>query len=102
MSLPVRPHVEAEPELLDAVLYYAERSRSAAVQFLDVVDDALVQIAEMPRSAPAWPGLPDVRRRVLKTYPYAIVYAIEQEEILILAFEHVKRRPGYWLRRVVR
>lgn len=102
MALPIRPHVEAEPELLDAVGYYAERSPIAAAQFLDIVDDALVQISEMPRSAPAWPGLPDVRRRVLKTYPFAIVYAIEPEEILILAFEHMKRRPGYWLRRVPR
>lgn len=102
MTLPVRPHVEAEPELLEAVRYYAERSRTAAAQFLDIVDDALLQIAEWPSSAPAWPGLADVRRRVLQTYPYAIVYAIEPEEILILAFEHVKRRPGYWLRRVSR
>jgi plasmid stabilization system protein ParE len=44
----------------------------------------------------AWRGVawPAGRRRVLKTYPYAIVYAIEPEEILILAVEHMKRRPA--------
>lgn len=102
MASPLRPHVEAESELLDIVDYYAARSESAAMQFVAIVDETLAQISELPRSAPAWPGLPNVRRRVLKTYPFTIVYAIEPDEILILAFEHTKRRPGYWLRRISR
>jgi hypothetical protein len=34
MPLPLRPHVEAEIDLLDAAMYYAERSPDASVGFL--------------------------------------------------------------------
>ena len=100
LPLPLRPHLEAELDLLDAALYYAGRSPSASEGFLAAIEEALAQLAAVPRVAPAWPGLPDVRRLVLTTYPYAIVYAITPEEILVLAFEHLKRRPGRWLARL--
>lgn len=29
-------------------------------------------------------------------FPYQIVYQISPDEILIIAFAHAKRRPGYW------
>lgn len=92
---------EADAELLEAGQYYAERSPRAAVDFASVVNAALEQIRQMPWSAPAWPERPDLRRRVLAKYPYAIVYmVVEPAEIIVVAVEHVKRRPGYWLGRV--
>lgn len=41
MVLPLRPHVEAEIDLLDAALYYAERSQDASAGFLAAIDEAL-------------------------------------------------------------
>jgi toxin ParE1/3/4 len=98
----VRLHDEADAEFIDAALFYAERSPDVSDAFISAVEEALDQIARMPRSAPAWPGRPDVRRRVLTRYPYAIVYLLERDEIFIVAVEHVKRRPGYWLGRLSR
>lgn len=92
---------EADAELLEAGQYYAERSAKAAADFAAAVEAALMQIRQMPWSAPAWPGRPDLRRRVLTRFPYAIVYmVVESAEIVVVAVEHVKRRPGYWLGRV--
>jgi toxin ParE1/3/4 len=100
-AMAVRFDDEADAELLDAGQYYAERSPKAAAGFASEVEAALEQIQQMPWSAPAWPGRPDLRRRVLARYPYAIVYmVVEPAEILVVAVEHVKRRPGYWLGRV--
>jgi plasmid stabilization system protein ParE len=42
----------------------------------------------------------NIRRALLKTYPYAVVFREGEEEILILAIAHGKRRPGYWRKRM--
>ena len=47
-----------------------------------------------------WPGRDDVRRRVLRRNPFAIVYLIDDGAIVIVAVAHHKRRPGYWLPRL--
>lgn len=97
----IRFEDDADAELIDAGQYYAERSPKAAADFAAAVEAALVQVQQMPWSAPAWPGRPDLRRRVLAKFPYAIVYmVVEPTEIIVVAVEHVKRRPGYWLGRV--
>jgi plasmid stabilization system protein ParE len=43
---------------------------------------------------------PGVRRRILRRFPYAILYTFDNDEILVLAIAHQKRRPGYWHGRV--
>lgn len=45
------------------------------------------------------PGVaPDlgVRRMLLHKFPYAVVYLTSGEEILVVAFAHCRRNPGYW------
>jgi hypothetical protein len=41
-----------------------------------------------------------VRRFLLPRFPFAIGYVVEGETITVLAVTHLRRRPGYWLRRV--
>ena len=39
-------------------------------------------------------------RRVFPTkFPFSVVYAVRETEIVILAVAHFKRRPGYWRER---
>jgi toxin ParE1/3/4 len=95
MAWPVRFHPEALLELTDGASFYGER-------FTTLVGHAIALIAEMPRTWPVWPGRPGMHRRVLTKLPYAIVYAIEEETIFVVAVEHTKRRPGYWLSRLSR
>ena len=38
----------------------------------------------------------DVRRCLTKVFPYAILYTIESDYVLILAVMHCRRKPGYW------
>ena len=90
--LPVRFHPEALLELKDGASFYGDR-------FVAEVDAALALIAEMPRTWPMWRGRTDLHRRVLKKVPYAIVYSVAAS-IFVVAVEHTKRRPGYWLGRL--
>jgi hypothetical protein len=36
------------------------------------------------------------RRLVLRRFPFAIVYRLAGEFVLVLAIAHMRRRPGYW------
>jgi hypothetical protein len=38
----------------------------------------------------------DVRRCLAHIFPYAILYTIEADYILIVAVMHLSREPGYW------
>ncbi|PYQ28370.1 MAG: hypothetical protein DMF56_16300 [Acidobacteria bacterium] len=52
--------------------------------------------------APAqWPSyLAGTRRYVFPTYPYSLVYFLDDNVIRIVAVAHEKRRPGYWRKRL--
>jgi plasmid stabilization system protein ParE len=93
MGLPVRFHPEALLELNDAASSYGER-------LVGRLEATIERISEMPHVWPLWPGRADVHRRVLTRWPYAVIYTVEPQMILIIAIEHHKRRPGYWLTRL--
>ena len=93
MLPPIRFHPEAEREFLDGARVYGER-------FVRSLDAVLALIVEMPHVWPTWPGCPHIHRRVVTKLPYAIVYSIDQNSIFVIAVEHTRRRPGYWLTRL--
>jgi hypothetical protein len=41
-----------------------------------------------------------VKRLLLRRFPYAVIVRESAEEILVIAFAHTARRPGYWRRRL--
>ncbi len=40
------------------------------------------------------------RRIVLKRFPYDVVFLLDRDRVVILAYAHHSRRPGYWRERV--
>jgi plasmid stabilization system protein ParE len=92
MPRTIRFHPEARVEVLGA-------SQSAGSRFVEVLDEAVTQISLKPYVWPTWPGREDVRRRVLKRWPYSVMYTVDAESVFVVAVAHQKRRPGYWLSR---
>ena len=43
---------------------------------------------------------PEIRRCLLARFPYALIYGIEQQTIVIIAVAHLHRQPGYWADRI--
>ena len=41
----------------------------------------------------------DVRRGLARRFPYAVLYTIEDKDVLIVAVMHCRREPGYWKQR---
>ena len=44
----------------------------------------------------------EARRHFRRTFPYAVIYVDDPDLILVLAVAHFKRRPGYWIDRLLR
>jgi hypothetical protein len=40
-----------------------------------------------------------IRSKRLEAFPFSVLYSIEEEEIVVVAVAHDKRKPGYWMKR---
>jgi hypothetical protein len=62
------------------------------------VYDAVLRVVDFPK---AWSILDgDVRRSLVKRFPYGVLYSEELDGILILAVMNLHRAPDYWKHRV--
>ncbi|MEO8624089.1 MAG: type II toxin-antitoxin system RelE/ParE family toxin [bacterium] len=95
--LPVRVRALARREIDEAFDWYAARSSSAALGFLDALDDALLKIARAPEQHLVVRGL--LRRTMLDAYPYAVYYKAYPHVISVVGVIHGHRHPQVWLRR---
>lgn len=42
----------------------------------------------------------EIRRYLVRRFPYSLLYVVESDRIRVLAVAHQKRRPGYWRTRL--
>jgi plasmid stabilization system protein ParE len=58
---------------------------------------AVRELAERPKACPAVRG--QIRRKLARQFPYAVLFREEENEIAVVAVAHLRRRPGYWTHR---
>ena len=91
-------HPDALLEFEEAVQFYKGRGRTLAQRFTLEIRATIAKIVATPDR---WRVLEqDVRLCRARVFPYAVLYTIEADCILILAIAHGKRRPGYWRHRL--
>jgi len=90
-------HRLAERELNDAAQYYELESPGLGASFLQEVDRCLRRIADYPEAGSILQGT--VRRRLLRGFPYGLLYKTSSGGIRILAVMNLRRRPTYWVGR---
>jgi len=95
-------HSEAAEEYLVATQYYLDHaSPLVAAAFVAEVEAAIQTLLASPTT---WAVIeePQIRRYLLKQFPYSIYYRWEPERdrVSIYAVMHFSRRPGYWRDRV--
>lgn len=90
---------EAESELVAAAHYYESLRPGLGAAFLDEAEKAFEALMQFPSQ---WRVVrADVRRGLLRRFPYAFYYweKVAGEELGILSISHSKRHPLYWLSR---
>ncbi len=87
----------ATQELEDAVRFYDFESAGLGQRFKEEVRKAAVRIAEYPQAWSIERG--EVRKCLLHTFPYKLLYSVEEDHILVIAVAHQHRKPDYWVGR---
>ena len=97
MSLVVRRLPLAEPDTLEAAIWYAQRQAGLDEDFLNEVDRAVRTLSESALLHRV--RFADVRRAPIHRFKfYGIYYIVREEEVWILAIFHGRRHPR-WLQR---
>ncbi|WP_224372815.1 type II toxin-antitoxin system RelE/ParE family toxin [Hyalangium versicolor] len=104
LKVHVEFHPAADKEVDAAVEWYEVQLSGLGAEFFAELGRALGMLTESPRSWPLWPGARTeslgIRRFLMRRFPFALPYLVVEERIIVLAVAHVRRRPGYWLRRI--
>jgi plasmid stabilization system protein ParE len=89
---------DAEEEMYETAKYYQAQASGLGVDYLSEVERAIGSITQSPMTWPKVEG--ELRRRLVRRFPFGILYYIESEEIIIVAVAHLRRKPGYWKKRL--
>ena len=90
-------HPAALAEYAETVKYYSSQKTEIAQAFINSIEDVVYRIRESPTRYPEIDE--DVRRCMAHKFPYAVLYIIEPDYLLILAVMHCSREPNYWKNR---
>ncbi len=89
---------EASEEFAASAAYYESQQRGLGQAFVDEIEQTLDRIAEHPEAARVVIG--DVRRRLVHRFPFAELYRVRDNQVVVAAIVHRRRRPGYWHGRI--
>jgi len=94
----LRFHEDAEREFLEELVYLERQAAGLGKRLLQAVKDAEILLRSHPESGPE--VLSGIRKLVLRNFSFSMIYSIEEDELVILAFAPHRRRPRYWLDRL--
>jgi plasmid stabilization system protein ParE len=84
----------AEEEMIEAALFYETASPGLGDDFLDDIQHAIDTARKHPElGAGVAHGF---RRMLIRRFPFTVIYAVESEQVVVVAVAHQRRRPEYW------
>ena len=94
MSLAVEFHPDAQEDLYEAMDWYNAERAGLGDAFVAAVE----RTAQMAAGAPLLGSFigKELRRVLVPTFPYAVIYAVDSRTLWIIAVAHFRRRPTYW------
>lgn len=99
MMLAIELGPAAREEFDEASDWYGEQESDLRSEFIESINETLMQIRRLPLSFPVVYGL-DIRRALVSKFPYAVFFKQEERRILIYAIFHTSRNPLIWSGRI--
>jgi len=97
MKLRLVWHPAAAEEFVTAVGWYEQQRPRLGTEFAAACRSAMALLQDQPLAFRIAHG--DVRRVLLRRFPYAIFYRHRESELLIVAVMHERRDPRQWQQR---
>ncbi|MCK4829039.1 type II toxin-antitoxin system RelE/ParE family toxin [bacterium] len=85
----------AQQEFKEAKQFYEIKHAGLGIRFEKEIKASLLRIKQYPSAWPIECG--EIHHYLTHKFPYKILYTIQKNTILILAFAHRHRKPGYWI-----
>lgn len=89
----IRPR--ARLQIAEAVDWYDSQSPGRGDDFLRSLEETIEAICRNPYQFQTLRG--DLRRAVLRRFPYLVIYAASEHEVTVLRCVHARRHPRAWL-----
>ncbi|MGH9867005.1 MAG: type II toxin-antitoxin system RelE/ParE family toxin [Candidatus Polarisedimenticolia bacterium] len=90
----VRLTPAAEADVADILSWYRERGHDLPEKFLASLGVCLDAVARTPSAFARVHD--DIRRALLRRFPYCVFYIISGQEVVVLACFHGHRDPASW------
>lgn len=87
----------AQCEFNEAQEFYEIGQAGLGKRFESEMKQALQRIKQYPEAFSIETG--EIRKCLTHKFPYKILFSIEANTIVVLAFAHQHRRPNYWIDR---
>ena len=88
----------AKVELENAIEWYELQSKGLGGRFARAMDITVKRIVLYPEISPTL--VKEIRRAMVKGFPYGIIYSLKDEYIEIISVAHSHRKPMYWEKRI--
>lgn len=98
MSLPLVVRPLAEQDLIDAQKWYEEQRPGLGNDFRIATGSLISRILERPHLYPE--VYRNVRRAVMRRFPYLLYYILTNDEVVVIGCLHSKRNPALLRSRV--
>ena len=89
----------AEAEVEEAVAYFDSQREDLGDRFEQDLLDTVTLIAERPLIGK--PITKQVRKFRLRKFRYNVIYVVDDQEVIVVAVAHHRRRPRYWRSRLL-
>lgn len=94
MKLDVIVQPKAVDDILEAAKWYDNNLKGLGESFINSIDSAIHSIQQNPEAYPK--VYKELRRILIKKFPFGIFYLIENSQIIVIAVLHASRNSKTW------
>lgn len=87
-----------DDEFIEAVYYYRAIETRLGERLIQEFEVVIQRIVHFPQGSRLI--APNLRQCALKAFPFVVIYALQENQITVVAFANTHRRPDYWRQRL--